>query len=70
MRFLVLALLALPLPAFALSCLQHGVTDAYHQAADAKEGYEAGVPPGLQTSAWLQEYAEGCNIEICKYGHA
>ena len=39
MRFLVLALLALPLPAFALSCLPHGVTDAYHQAADAKEGY-------------------------------
>ena len=31
---------------------------------DAKEGYEAGVPPGLQTSAWLQEYAEGCNIEM------
>ena len=29
----------LPLPALALSCMAHGVTDAYHDAADAPEGY-------------------------------
>lgn len=34
----VLACLA-PLPAFALSCVPHGVTDAYLEAAAAEEGY-------------------------------
>jgi len=39
MRFLVLALSVLPLPAFALSCLPFGVSDAYLEAAAAEEGY-------------------------------
>lgn len=39
MRFLVLALMGLPLPAFALSCMPYGVTDAYLEAANAEEGY-------------------------------
>lgn len=39
MRFLVLALVFLPMPAFALSCMPHGVSDAYLQAANAEEGY-------------------------------
>ncbi|WP_299722364.1 hypothetical protein [uncultured Tateyamaria sp.] len=39
MRFLVLALMVLPLPAFALSCMSHGVSDAYLEAANAEEGY-------------------------------
>lgn len=39
MRLLALLSIILPLPAFALSCLPHGVTDAYLQASDAKEGY-------------------------------
>ncbi|MFL4469723.1 hypothetical protein ACERZ8_07525 [Tateyamaria armeniaca] len=39
MRFLVLALMVLPLPAFALSCMPHRVSDAYLQAANAEEGY-------------------------------
>jgi len=34
----VLAVMA-PLPAFALSCVPHGVTDAYHQAAHAEAAY-------------------------------
>ena len=39
MRFLVLALMVLPLPAFALSCMPYGVSDAYLEAANAEEGY-------------------------------
>jgi len=39
MRFLVLALMVLPLPAFALSCMPYGVSDAYLLAANAEEGY-------------------------------
>ena len=39
MRLLVLMLMVLPLPAFALSCLPHGVTDAYLQADAAEEIY-------------------------------
>ncbi|MEM6372436.1 MAG: hypothetical protein AAF727_06620 [Pseudomonadota bacterium] len=39
MRFLIFAVMVLPLPAFALSCMQHGVTDAFQQAAAAEEGY-------------------------------
>lgn len=36
---LIVTLLFAPLPALALSCLPHGVTDAYLQAAEAEEGY-------------------------------
>ena len=39
MRFLVLALSVLPLPAFALSCLPFGVSDAYLEAAASEHGY-------------------------------
>lgn len=39
MRLLVFALLVLPLPAFALTCLPYGVADAYLDAAEADEAY-------------------------------
>lgn len=39
MRFLVLILGVLPLPAFALSCMPFGVSDAYLEAAAAEESY-------------------------------
>lgn len=39
MRFLVLALMVLPVPAFALSCMPHGVADAYLNAAKAEAEY-------------------------------
>jgi hypothetical protein len=39
MRLIVLLLTVLPLPAFALSCLPYGVTDAYLEAEAAEEGY-------------------------------
>lgn len=39
MRFLVLALVVLPLPAFALSCVVHTVSDAYLDAANSEEEY-------------------------------
>jgi hypothetical protein len=39
MRCLALLLAVLPLPAFALSCMPHGVTNAYLDAANAEEGY-------------------------------
>lgn len=39
MRFLGILLAVLPLPAFALSCMPHGVTNAYQEAAAAEEGY-------------------------------
>ncbi len=39
MRFLVILLMGLPLPAFALSCLPHGVSDAYIEADQARESY-------------------------------
>lgn len=39
MRLLALALTVMPVPALALSCLPHGVTDAYIQADEATEAY-------------------------------
>jgi len=39
MRLLVVVLMVLPLPAFALSCFPHGVTDAYLEADAADEVY-------------------------------
>ena len=39
MRFLVLVLAVFPLPAFALSCMPHGVPHAFQEAAAAEEGY-------------------------------
>ncbi|MEL6464790.1 MAG: hypothetical protein AAFQ58_07460 [Pseudomonadota bacterium] len=39
MRFLSILLAVLPWPAFALSCLPYGVTNAYQEAAAADEGY-------------------------------
>jgi len=39
MRFLVFVLAVLPIPAFALSCMPHGVTHAYKDAAAAEAGY-------------------------------
>ncbi len=39
MRFLVFVLAVLPVSAFALSCMPHGVTNAYQAAAAAEEGY-------------------------------
>jgi hypothetical protein len=39
MRFLVLVLMVLPLPAFALSCLPHTVTDAFLEAKAADESF-------------------------------
>lgn len=39
MRAFAFVLAILPLPAFALSCLPHGVSDAYLQADAAEDGY-------------------------------
>lgn len=39
MRYFIFILMFLPLPAFALSCVPHGIADAYIQAAEAKEAY-------------------------------
>lgn len=39
LRVLSVLLACAPLPALALSCLPHGVTDAYLDAAEAQEGY-------------------------------
>lgn len=39
LRVLSVLVFLAPVPAFALSCLPHGVTDAYLKAAAAEEGY-------------------------------
>lgn len=39
MRICLILLMILPLPAFALSCMPHGVTNAYQEAEGADEGY-------------------------------
>ncbi|WP_052249381.1 hypothetical protein [Tateyamaria sp. ANG-S1] len=39
LRVLSFVLAFAPLPAFALSCMPYGVTDAYQEAAAAEEGY-------------------------------
>ena len=60
MRLLVLELVFLPVPAFALSCMPHGVSDAYLQAANAEEGYvpvlgELSFDPALVPSTGTPE---------------
>lgn len=66
MRLLAVLFALLPLPAFALSCLPHGVTDAYIAAAEATEGYvpvvgelsfDAGLVPKMDLSN--QQYTPG-----------
>ncbi|WP_299208810.1 hypothetical protein [uncultured Tateyamaria sp.] len=39
LRVLSVVLTCAPLPALALSCMPHGVTNAYQEAAEAEEGY-------------------------------
>ncbi|WP_299701670.1 hypothetical protein [uncultured Tateyamaria sp.] len=39
LRVLSVVLACVPLPALALSCMPHGVTNAYQEAAEAEEGY-------------------------------